>query len=263
MKKQKKNPKVKYDIFISYRRKGGWDTANALYTRLRYEKGYQVFLDVDEMRAGDFNAQLYTHIEQCKDFLVVLSPEGHDENGSAYPHCLTRCNDSGDWFRKEIMHAKQTEKNIIPIMLRGFNFPEIMPDNMEWLKTMEGIQASPETFSSMLFNLSQRLLLSEPKKTRKSLYAGIGAVFSTAAILILLFFTLPKLTGTPRHSQPPAVTAGMVESNALYQVDQDDFLVVHPAERNFPIFPSSSYSSYSRSVKSVIFLLPVSFNILA
>ena len=43
-----------YDIFISYRRSNGWDTAKHLRDIL-VEKGYSVFFDVDSLRNGDFN----------------------------------------------------------------------------------------------------------------------------------------------------------------------------------------------------------------
>ena len=63
--------KTKYDIFISYRRTGGFESANLIAEKLR-GMGYSVFFDVESLRSGEFNKQLYNVIEQCKDFVVVL-----------------------------------------------------------------------------------------------------------------------------------------------------------------------------------------------
>ncbi|MCR4575533.1 MAG: toll/interleukin-1 receptor domain-containing protein, partial [Lentisphaeria bacterium] len=61
-----------YDIFISYRRNGGFETARLIYDRLT-NLGYRVSFDLETLRSGKFNTQLYERIEQCKDVLVLLS----------------------------------------------------------------------------------------------------------------------------------------------------------------------------------------------
>lgn len=57
----------KYDIFISYRRTS-YDTANLIATRLK-AAGYRVFFDLESMRSGPFNEQLYNVIKECKAFV--------------------------------------------------------------------------------------------------------------------------------------------------------------------------------------------------
>ena len=85
----------KYDIFISYRRTA-YETANLIATRLK-AAGYSVFFDVETMRSGKFNEQLYDVIGQCKDFLLVLSP-----------NALDRCKDKDDWVRLEACKAMES-----------------------------------------------------------------------------------------------------------------------------------------------------------
>jgi hypothetical protein len=94
-----------YDIFISYRRDGGDITAGRIADRLK-QLGYSVFLDVESLRSGNFNEQLNSLIEKCKDFIVIL-PE----------NALDRCVNEDDWLRLEVQHAIKHKKNIIPIML--------------------------------------------------------------------------------------------------------------------------------------------------
>lgn len=80
----------KYDVFISYRRDGGAETAKLLRDSLT-ERGYSVFLDVESLRSGPFNTELYRVIEEANDFLLVLPPGA-----------LRRCAEEQDWVRKEI-----------------------------------------------------------------------------------------------------------------------------------------------------------------
>ncbi len=61
-----------YDIFISYRRKGGFETAKHLYDLLTKE-GYRVSFDIDTLRNGDFDTELLRRIDECRDFILILS----------------------------------------------------------------------------------------------------------------------------------------------------------------------------------------------
>lgn len=143
-----------YDIFISYRRDNGEQSAKAIYDRLR-DKGYHVFLDVETLRSGAFNEKLYTVIEECRDVLVILSP-----------NALDRCVNEDDWVRLEVAHAIKRGKNVIPIMLRGFEFPEKLPEDLEPLRYQNGIPASVEFFDAFMDKL-YRFLRSKPGVIRR------------------------------------------------------------------------------------------------
>ena len=73
----------------------------------------KVFLDVRELGAGRFDQALLKRIEKTPDFVLILSPNS-----------LDRCKNSEDWLAKEIGHAIQTKRNIIPIISKDFKFPE-------------------------------------------------------------------------------------------------------------------------------------------
>ena len=66
-----------YDIFISYRRKGGEIMARLLYVMLE-ERGYSVFYDRESLRTGRFDESIKVAIKQCDDFILILSPEMFD-----------------------------------------------------------------------------------------------------------------------------------------------------------------------------------------
>lgn len=143
----------KYDIFISYRRDGGDITAGRIADRLK-QQGYRVFLDVESLRSGNFNEQLYSVIESCSDVVVIL-PE----------KALERCEKENDWLKLEVSHALKHNKNIIPVMLKGFKFPEEMPKGIEDLAKKQGVEASSTTYFDASMDKLMELLTSKKHLT--------------------------------------------------------------------------------------------------
>ena len=140
----------KYQIFISYRRGGGEDLARILEYKLT-NLGFKVFFDVESLRSGAFNTALFEKIAECVDVLVVLPPHG-----------LDRCTDPNDWVRLEIARALELKKNVIPIMMRNFTFPENLPEDINALRYMNGVTASNEYFDATIDKLFSKLLTSKP-----------------------------------------------------------------------------------------------------
>lgn len=136
---------MQYDVFISYRREGGAATARILRDRLT-EMGYRVFFDLESLRSGYFNEALYSVIDQCKDVIVVLSPNS-----------LDRCVNEEDWVRKEVAHALAKKKNVIPVMLRGFDFPKELPESIDDLRFCNGLVASEDFFDAFIEKLTEFL----------------------------------------------------------------------------------------------------------
>lgn len=173
-----------YDIFISYRR-SSYDTANLIATRLK-SAGYTVFFDMETLRSNKFNVQLYEAIDNCKDFIVVLPP-----------NALDRCVDEEDWVRLEVCRAMDCNKNIIPVMLNGFEWPSVMPDGMEELRNYQALTAnSIEYFDLSMERLQNRYLTSKRRlpifKILK--YSGIciASLLIVVSILWGVFMTLSK-----------------------------------------------------------------------
>ena len=142
---------MQYHVFISYRRSGAEDMARLLWERLKAD-GYCPFLDIEQMRSGKFNEQLYERIAECEDFVIVLPPKA-----------LDRCHDEEDWVRQEIQEALRLKKNIIPFMLRGFSFPTDIPESIKDIKYFQGIPASSDYFDSTMDKL-KALLVYQPEK---------------------------------------------------------------------------------------------------
>lgn len=112
----------KYDIFISYRRDDGQQHARLIEKELK-SRGYNVFLDYEELDKGLFDEKIVGAIASAKIFLMVLTP--------LY---LSRCNKEGDWVRKEIQLAIDQKKEFVPVVPDGL-FKEIPVEQVEGLPT--------------------------------------------------------------------------------------------------------------------------------
>ncbi len=161
----------KYDIFISYRRDGGVETARLFYDRLS-NAGYRVSFDMETLRSGKFNTQLYERIEQCTDVIVLLSRDALN----------LRPEPEDDWLRLEIAHALKYKKNIIPVFLRDFVPPkkDSLPPDIADVVEYEAVTASDEHFDSTFSKLCS-LLHSRPHGVYKA-----RIIKSLLALLVLL-----------------------------------------------------------------------------
>lgn len=151
---------MKYDIFISYKRKS-LATANNLYYRLT-TRGYSTFFDLEEMRMDNFDTQLLKYIEEANDVFVLL------EQGSL-DACFTKEWEK-DWFCHEISYALAKGKNIIPILLNGYQMPKIdgLPKEIQDITRKNAIEFSFTYFNEYLDRLVDKgYITSIPNKEQK------------------------------------------------------------------------------------------------
>lgn len=143
---------MKYDVFISYRREGGYDTAKHL-NDLLVRDGYKVSFDIDTLRNGDFDMQLLSRIEECKDFILIVDKH-------AFERTLDKNFDSTkDWMRCELAHALKHNKNIIPVFLSGVTgFPEGLPKDIVNVTKKNGPEYNRYYFNDFYETLKKRFL---------------------------------------------------------------------------------------------------------
>ena len=130
-----------YDVFISYRRDGGFEMARLLYDHLK-GIGLNPFFDLEKLCSGQFNEKLYREIEDGANFLLVLPPKS-----------LERCKNENDWVRLEIEHAIKEDKNIVPVMMNGFEWPEDLPSSLQKLPYYNAVKMSREDFDASISRL--------------------------------------------------------------------------------------------------------------
>lgn len=200
---------MKYDIFISYRRTAS-ETATLIAEKLR-SFGYRVFLDVETLNSGKFNEQLLAEIAQCKDFLVVL-PE----------NALDRCADPDDWVRKEVCCAMDNGKNIIPIMLRGFTWPDPMPEGMEELRNYQAVTAASHEYFDLSMQRLAGYLRSRPYTKYRTTIMRASVVVSAVMLCILAAYGVFRTIATPVCTDAANnLTAEMEILNRLAGINRD------------------------------------------
>lgn len=155
---KRNNEATVYDVFISYRRDGGFPTAKHMFDLLR-NAGYSVSFDLDTLRNGDFDTELLKRIDECKDFILILTP-------GAFDRCLDPQFDrSKDWMRLELARALEKNRNIIPIMLPGFEgYPDNLPSDIKDVSRKNGPQYSQGYFDDYIDNLKDKFMTSRPSK---------------------------------------------------------------------------------------------------
>lgn len=150
--------KIKYDIFINYRRDSGQDTAKLLVEKLRQDN-YNVSFDQENLGNGDFNKQLLKRIEECEDFILICDARVFDR--------ILENKDEKDWLRVELAKA----------------FPKELPSDID------KVRYKNKTTNTILVmknskNLEEELLVLTPTTTLNKPSAFINAGVTKPCILI-------------------------------------------------------------------------------
>ncbi len=135
-------------VFISYRRTNKF-TALAIFKELT-AKGYDVFFDYTSIKTGDFSQIILREIRARGHFLIILTPSA-----------LQRCNEPGDWVRREIEYAIEHKRHIIPLMFDGFDFgdmAEYMTGDLALLRNYNGLRVPVDYFDAAMERLTDDYL---------------------------------------------------------------------------------------------------------
>ena len=109
------------DVFISYRRDVAGYVALALQQHLT-AAGIDAFYDIDSIHTGQFDTIILNQIAARPYFVLVLTPG-----------TLDRCVDPSDWLRREVQHAVDTGRRIVPVHTPEFvanDFERYLPLNL-------------------------------------------------------------------------------------------------------------------------------------
>ena len=132
-------------IFISYRRAGGDVTAKLISEALK-NRGHKTFYDYDAIKGGVFDEQIKNEILECTDMVLIL-PVG----------ALDRCQNVDDWVRIEISIALENEKNIIPVLLDEFEFPDKLPEDIDDVRRYSGVRFQMDYFDAVIDKIEEKL----------------------------------------------------------------------------------------------------------
>jgi tetratricopeptide (TPR) repeat protein len=142
--------RIEKTVFISYRHTNvAW--AVAIFQDLT-QRGYDVFLDYTGIASGDFERVILENIRARAHFLVLLTPSA-----------LEGCGDPSDWLRREIEAALKSRRNIVPLMLEGFDFgtraiTRQLTGKLAVLKQYNALRVPPDYFSEAMVRLRDGFL---------------------------------------------------------------------------------------------------------
>jgi hypothetical protein len=142
--------RVEKTVFISYRRRDEpW--ALAVFADLT-QHGFDVFVDYERIASGNFETVILENIRARAHFLVLLTPTA-----------LENDDDPDDWLRREIEAALDSQRNIVPLMLSGFNFRTAVANGqlkgkLGALSKYNGLQIPEGYFPQAMEKLRNRFL---------------------------------------------------------------------------------------------------------
>jgi hypothetical protein len=156
----RRNPKPDpYIAFISHRTAKDRDAA-LLIQKWLSERGYKTFIDVVDLRTGQFGEHLFRAIDDARFLILILSPNS-----------LDRCVDEKDWIRQEIAHSLSLRKTIILVFKDSFRFdtetniPGLQ--EIERLKQYQGVNYSNGDFEGFMRQLLRMLEEKPAPKNRQ------------------------------------------------------------------------------------------------
>jgi hypothetical protein len=138
----------KTTVFVSYRRESGFVLAKYIFDHL-HAAGYDVFMDVHSLGAGEFEQTTLAEVAARDYFLLVLT------SGS-----LERMIRGNDWLRKELTQAVKSRRTVVPVLAEDFKFEdrqvqkvlEKLPPALRALPTFNAVRIPPPEYFDSAMN---------------------------------------------------------------------------------------------------------------
>ncbi len=132
-------------VFISYHR----DAAGKAFARsIKQElthRGYDAFLDVDDIAAGDWAKQILTQVPKRAHFLLLVTPGA-----------LDACSNPEDWIRREFALARDRSRNIVPVFEESVDIAKLRqqcPSAMQGIFDFQGLALRHDEFTDGISRL--------------------------------------------------------------------------------------------------------------
>ncbi|MBR5312977.1 MAG: toll/interleukin-1 receptor domain-containing protein [Clostridia bacterium] len=221
-------------VFISYRREGGELFARSITEHfLRKYKNIDLFYDVESMKTGDFNRQIYREIQK-RDCVILLLPK----------NALDRCVSPNDWVRLEIAYALRCRKPIIPLEMEGFEWPAELPEDINAVRYKQGMRASNDMFEARMEKLAEMIHEAVGKKYRPK-KNPLPFVLTAAAAILLSALVLPHfLSGNPASgdvSLPQTSPSEITDDSPAQTIPSEITIDSSPAQTISPVQVSEPY----------------------
>ena len=129
--------------FLTFRWETGSEIARFIHTEF-LALGMHTYYDIPHIKAARFEERMLSEIERAANVVVILGP-----------NALERCAEPSDWMGREIAHAIRTERNLVPVLAPGFQFPpqETLPASLADLPRYNSVTYAPNYLDATLEKL--------------------------------------------------------------------------------------------------------------
>ena len=250
--------------------------ARMIYDRLRLEKHYECFLDVEALGAGNYKRNVEIEMKNCDIFILILSK-----------NALDRCNNPNDPVRQEIISASNHNLAFIPVLSEDFEWPLRMPEGMEEfldLNAIRYVQTYSNEFFEKLYKFIDQIRYAENKQVNKPdtdntirdagqgkpvfikdspSFKIVGCIIIAVVVMLAIIFAVPHIhTNSSKEStkenlaesnilatSPPATEVlEKKESSSEWKVDEED-IGQKDSEMPSTNTPSDNNQNFFRDIK--------------
>lgn len=185
-------------VFVSYRRNPSTALAHLLHETME-RRGLDVYVDSRDLDAGYFTPKLLNAIAKRDAFLCLLAETTLES----------------EWVCKEIEHAHNTQRLLIPVFQEGFIRPEPPPnESVEALLQSNGVkifERSGGTIDAEVSSLADLILKSTPFRL------NLAALLVIVVLVgLLLFGAYRLLVGDGGAILPISTPAALTELNSFH-----------------------------------------------
>ncbi|MDH4371753.1 MAG: tetratricopeptide repeat protein, partial [Nitrospira sp.] len=220
---------VEKTVFISYRRiNESW--ALAVYLNLTHS-GFDVFIDYEGIASGDFERVILENIRARAHFLVLLTPAA-----------LDRCDEPNDWLRREIEEALEARRNVVPLMLEGFDFrtPTIA-------SKLTGKLARVQRYNGMTIKSAEHFNAAMTKLRDKFLNVPLDAVLHPASASAQQAAKDQKIAIAAASPVPDSESSALLWFERGYKASDPDQQILYYTEA-LRLWPNSAVTHYMRGL---------------
>ncbi len=225
---KEKDPELLYDVFISYRRKGGAEKAQLVKSELR-QRGIaedHIFLDTHSLHEGDFTNKIHDAITLSRNVVVVISSGCFDEVRET------------DYWYLEIREALEQSKNIVPVFfdnISSFSGLDV-PADLSAIKTKNSVTYQHEyataAFDKLCTFLGMKGFEHKGVQKRGCLMKYRGCMFSIVLVFLGLIAITPFLWDTSEQENTVAMINPDEEDSEKPELKEGDVEILNRQSTN-------------------------------
>jgi Domain of unknown function (DUF4384) len=170
---------VEYDVYVSYREPSGADLARQVSEGLA-RRGFRLF----PLR-GAASGGAVPPIVEIPDFVLLLTPT-----------CLEACADENDPMRAEIAEALRTERNVVPVAVRGYEHPPTLPPDIAAVRQRPTVPFSATRATESVARIAHRLS-SDATVDERHLMRDARRIFTAVGLLLLVLAAIAAVRTLP------------------------------------------------------------------